>query len=200
MKTLDYLKRIDKKLDRLVKTEKILLKLEKKISAEEEEEISKQDAELDELKTLEQLERKIDQDVKTSPLTKITIKDFYKSMIGAFIGIIGHFSFFYGVEIAESISVGRATVLYAVSFTIGLFYVYFSGFRKVEDSDIYKFVPVRVFIIYFTSIAVIILTLYLFNFVGTESNITDIYKSVSTISILAVLGAATADLIGGKNE
>jgi len=195
---LKILKRIDRKLNKLESNEKLLLKLEKRISKEEEEELEKQSAELDELKTLEELEKKIDHDVKSNPLTKISKKDFIKSMIGAFIGIIGHFSFFYGVEIAENITTQRATLLYIVSFVIGVFYVYFSGFRKVKDMNIYKFVPVRIFIIYFTSLVVIVLTLYLFGFVTDQTTFLEIYKTVSTISILAVLGAATADLIGGR--
>ena len=194
------LDRIEKKLDLLAKNQGTLIKEEKRIEQEEEEEIREQKEEIDELKTLEKLENKIDSEVKKSPLTRITLRDFFKSIIGAFIGIIGHFSFFYGVEIAHNISVTRATFLYIVAFIIGLLYVYFAGFRKVQDTDLGKFVPVRVLTIYVTSIVVIILTLYLFGFFTHETSLTEIYKTVSAISILAVLGAATADLIGGGKE
>jgi uncharacterized membrane protein len=198
------LKRIEKRIEKLEKQQDILSRIEKKIFKEEEveikeqkQELEKQTEEIDELKTLEELEKKIDKEVKKNPLTKISIKDFSKSVIGAFIGIIGHFSFFYGIEIAKDITVARATLLYIVAFCIGLLFIYFAGFRKVKDVSTSRFVPIRIIIIYVTSILVILLTLYLFGFVTHETQFVEIYKTVSTISILAVLGASTADLIGG---
>ncbi len=198
--TLQILKKIEKRLDSIEKNQQRVLSEEEEVIKEEKEEITEQKQEISELKNLEELEKKIDQEVKKSPLTNISFRDFYKSIIGAFIGVIGHFSFFYGVELAHDITITRAIVLYLVSFMIGILFVYFAGFRKVQDLNISKFVPVRVLVIYMTSIAVIIIVLYLFGFISTHSTIEEIFKNVSTISILAVLGASTADLIGGKNE
>jgi len=197
---LQILKSIEKRLANLEKSQKKLFQEEEEVISEEKQEISEQKQEIAELKNLEDLEKKIDTEVKKNPLTKISFRDFYKSIIGAFIGVIGHFSFFYGIELAHDITFTRATILYLVSFLIGLLFVYFAGFRKVKDTDINKFVPVRVLVIFLTSIAVIIIVLYLFGFVSTHTGLEELYKNVSTISILAVLGASTADLIGEKNE
>ncbi|RJQ16968.1 hypothetical protein C4573_02810 [Candidatus Woesearchaeota archaeon] len=199
------LEKIEKRLSAIEKNQKKLLAVENTIEKEEEqeltgesEELSTQKKEMDELKELEKIEHNIEKSVKINPLTRVTLKDFSKAIIGAFIGIIGHFSFFYGIEIAEHISVVRAIVLYIASFLIGMIYLYFAGFRKVVDMDIAKFVPVRLAVIYITAIAVIVIVLYLFGFITTHTTFLEIFKSVSTISILAVLGATTADLIGGK--
>lgn len=194
------LRRIETRLSRLEKNQQLLLNEEKEVIDEEKAELAKQQEEVDELKTLEELEKSIDKDVKVNPLTKISARDFYKSVIGAFIGIMGHFSFFYGVEIAHDITMTRAVVLYLVSFLIGIMYVYFAGFRKVKIAATHKFIPLRVLTIYITSLAVIIIVLYLFGFAGSHTGFEELFKTVSTISILAVLGASTADLIGRESD
>jgi hypothetical protein len=83
-------KKILKKLEILDKIKEEVdqeLKEEYKIEAEESEE-------LDELKNLENLEHQLEEELKVKPLTKITYRDFSKSVIGALFGILGHFSFF----------------------------------------------------------------------------------------------------------
>lgn len=199
-KISNRLTRIEEKLNSIEKKQSLILKKEQEIAEEEEKTIEDEKEEIEELKHLEELEKKIEKEVKKSPITSIGLRDFYKSIIGAFIGIIGHFSFFYGVKIANDITMTRATILFVVAFLIGLLYVYFAGFRKVKDIGVSRFIPVRVLVIYITSICVIIIVLYLFGFLSSNMSFSEIYKNVSTISILAVLGAATADLIGDRSE
>ncbi|MEK6900357.1 MAG: DUF2391 family protein [Nanoarchaeota archaeon] len=162
------------------------LKEEKKIEALEEKE----------LQSLQQLKREVAKDSERHPLTKITRADVIRSVIGALIGTVGHFAFFYGVELAERISIARATSLYILSLVVSFLFMYYSGFRKVKEVRIFRFIPLRVAIVYFISIAVVLVTLFLFGFINASSKFIDIYKIVATTLLLAVLGASTADILG----
>lgn len=205
-KKSDKIDTVLRQTSQILKNQKKILKQQQQLISEEEQELREEykierqeEQELEELHKIRALEKNIKKEVGQSPLKRITIRDVSKSIIGAFIGIMGHFSFFYGVKIAHDISMSRATVLYIVSFIIGTLFVYFAGYRKVSDKKFMRFIPLRIFAIYFTSLLVIVFVLYLFGFLTTQHHFTEIYKTVSTISILAVLGAATADLIG-KSE
>lgn len=187
----DILKRLDK-IDRKLRT---LPKLEKKIFEEEEKIESEEEAELKELQKLEELEKELESEVKVNPLAKIGLHDLTKSVVGAFFGVLGHFSFFYGVKLAEGISIGRATFLYIIAFLIAFFLLYQSGFRKI-DKKYWNYIPSRISIIYVNSILVTFIVLLLFNHLTLDSSFEKIYTTVGSISILAVMGAATADLLG----
>src|SRR3989344_1980726 len=149
-----------------------------------------------ELQTLQSLKEEVAKDVGSHPLTKITRADIVRSIIGALIGIVGHFAFFYGVEIADRISVLRATSLYILSLVVCFFFMYYSGFRKVKEIRIFRFIPVRVLVVYLISLIVVLGTLYVFGFIEGTSGFTHIYKSTATTLLLAVLGASTADVLG----
>ncbi len=164
---------------------KILLE-EKKIEKLQEEE----------LKDLASLRKEIRKDTGSHPLTTVTNADIVRSIIGALIGTVGHFAFFYGVEIAEKISLVRATFLYLFSLAIGIAFMYYSGFRKVRELRLFRFIPMRITIVYIISMAVVILTLFVFGFVDVETPIAEIYKIVAATLLLAVLGASTADILG----
>lgn len=166
--------------------QKKLLQEEQKIESMEEQE----------LQNLQQLKKEISKDVGPHPLTRITRADVVRSIIGALIGTVGHFAFFYGVELADKISLGRATVLYLLSLIVCFFFMYYSGFRKVKEIRIFRFVPVRVAVVYVISLAVVIGTLFIFGFIDTTSSLSHLYKVVSTTLLLAVLGASTADILG----
>ena len=195
--------KLDKKLDKIIKTQQQILNNQKHIQELEVEELEEskkiENEEInteEEIKKLEELEMGIKKEVGPHPLTRITYRDLTKGLIGAFVGIIGHFAFLEGAHIAETFSILRATLLYITSFTIGVLFLYFSGFRKVKRIVTLKFIPVRILVIYFTAITVTIIVLALFGEITTASSFEQVYKSVSAISILAMLGAATADLIG----
>ena len=184
------------KLSKIATKEESISREEKRIEQKEEEIEQLEQSGLDELKKLEKLERKVSQEVSPHPLLKITYQDVIRSAIGSLFGILGHFSFFYGVEIAEKISLTRATVLYLISLLVIFGFMYYSGFRKVKEIKILSFIPIRALIIYFTALSVVLLVLLVFDFINLSSHWEMIYKAVSTISLLAVLGAATADLLG----
>lgn len=208
---------VEKKIDLILEQQKLLLEkqntlqreqiqLEKKeqniekleVTENKEEQRIENVAEEEEstLQQLEKLEKEIKQEVKRSPLKKITYRDFTKGMIGAFIGIVAHFSFLEGLHVAENFSMLRASLLYVISFLIGVSFLYFSGFRSVEDKTILKIIPLRIFVIYSSAIFVTLIVLMLFGIISMQSNFEEVYKTVAAISILAILGACTADLLG----
>ncbi|MBN1646288.1 DUF2391 family protein [Candidatus Woesearchaeota archaeon] len=203
---------INQKLDiildeqsKLFNMDKELRKSEKKIIGLEEQElaeevkISKDEInEEEELKKIESLEQQIKERVGPHPLIRITYKDITKGAIGAFVGIVGHFAFLEGVHVAENLTMLRATLLYIIALLIGLGFLYFSGFRKVKQVRIMHFVPIRLLVIYFTAVAIIALVFYIFGLFGWHTTFTEAYKSISAVMILAIIGAATADLIGDR--
>lgn len=216
-KTANGFASVEKKIDLILEQQKLLMKKqnilqqeqmhveeeEKKIEAfegtekKEEEKIEKAtEEEQSTLQQLEELEKEIKREVKKSPLKKITYRDFTKGMIGAFMGIVVHFSFLEGLDVAESFSMLRASLLYGTSFFIGVSFLYFSGFRSIEDKTILKIISLRILVIYSSAIVVTLIVLTLFGVIGFESNFEEVYKTVAAISILAILGACTADLLG----
>ncbi|MEW5896282.1 MAG: hypothetical protein AB1668_01190 [Nanoarchaeota archaeon] len=149
-----------------------------------------------ELQELERLKRDVEKKSGLHPLTKITRADIVRSIIGALIGTVGHFAFFYGAELAERISMVRATSLYLLSIIVCFLFMYYSGFRKVKEIRIFRFIPLRVGIVYITSILVVMGTLFVFGFIDIHTTFADAYKTVATTLLLAVLGACTADILG----
>jgi len=210
------LNEINKKIDKLLAEQKKLMAGQKRIEREEKEELAEESeiinagkeeiieqkevlAEekegLNELKQLKDLEVEINKSVMTHPLIRITIKDIAKGAIGAFVGTVTHFTFLYGIEVADKIDMTRATILFPLSYLFGAIFVYATGFRTIKDKKILMFAPVRLTVLYVTAILVTIGTLYLFNpLFGV--NLTDSYKQVATTSLSALIGAITADLIG----
>lgn len=184
----------------LIGLDKRLERIEDRLSSIEEEEslIAEEEAdEVDELAKLEALEDEIRSEVTHKPLTRITYHDFTKGMIGAFFGIVGHFAFFYGSKIAANITLARAHALFLTSLGLLIIFLYFSGFRKVTRSK-HLFMPARVIVIYLTAHAVIAFVLFLFGMIDVSMQATEVYKNVAAVSILAVMGAATADMLGAE--
>lgn len=152
--------------------------------------------ELSELKKLESIERSIQKKVQVSPLKRITYRDITKGMVGAFFGVVGHFSFADSVWITHHHSYIRSTILLLVSFILAVLFIYFTGFRKVQDRFVLKFLPLRAVVIWIASIVTIILVLILYDTVSFSMGFKTLYSTIAGISVLAVLGAGTADLIG----
>lgn len=210
-KSKDRLSRIEKKLDQVIKLEEKSIKEEELLEKEEDEvaqlerqQLKELSSEEDELKKIEQFEKEIRKEVGSHPLTKITIKDLGKGLIGAFIGIVSHYAFLEGARVAEesSFSYVRATVLLISAFILGLIFMYATGFRKVKETTLIRFFPVRVLFIYGISIIAIFIVLSLYGIINVELGFGAldfglIYKQVASISIPAIIGASAADLIGG---
>lgn len=180
---------IDKRLARIESLLEQSLREEKIIARDEAHEE-------DELQKIEALEKEIRKDVAAHPLTKITYHDLTKGFVGAFFGVVGHFAFFYGHKIAESLSMMRATAIIISSMLLLILFLYFTGFRRVKEYHAY--LPTRFFVIYVTAISVATIVLFLFGIVNYPIEPALLYKEVSSVSLLAVMGAATADLVGGE--
>ena len=211
-KSKGRLSRIEKKVDEVLKLEKRQIKEEKLLKKGEDEvtQLEKQQlkvlaSEEEELKKIEQFEKEIRREVGSHPLTKITIKDVGKGMIGAFIGIVSHYAFLEGARVAEEsqFTYVRATVLLISAFILGLIFMYATGFRKVKETTLIRFFPLRVLFIYGISILAIFIVLSLYGIINVELGFGAldfglIYKQVASISIPAIIGASAADLIGGE--
>lgn len=180
-KVLKLENKIESEEQAIEKEEKRLLREERKIMSEEEQ--------------IELLEKEILSRVDEHTLDRISWRDINRGIIGAFFGIVAHFAFVYGTEIAHNISMFRATTIYFVSYAILFLLLYKSGFRNVKKRELFGILPLRASVIYLTSLMVIVVVFFLFNQVDF-SNLVEVYKAVSVTSVLAVIGAGTADLIG----
>ena len=172
---------IEKKETEIEKKEDSIMKEEKKIERE--------------TRNVEKLEHEIKKEVSAKPLTNLSIRDVNKGIIGAFIGVVVHFAFLYGKEIAKGISTTRATILIILSYILILVLMYETGYREIKDRKLAGALPLRATVIFLTSIAVILVIFFLFNQVSV-GDLTGLYKQIAVTSVLASLGAGTADLIG----
>ena len=188
MKKKVSLQELNRKLDLLLRRQQKLFSEEKEVDAEEHKE-------LDQLRKLEAVEQQVVQELGEHPLTKITIRDIARGTIGAFIGVVAHFTFFYGIEVAEWLSITRATLLYPLSFMVGGIFMYATGFRKINDKRVLAFLPTRLIVLY--AVALIVSALVLFFFSPEFTRHLDVaYKQLATVTLIAIMGACTADLIG----
>lgn len=194
------LDRIEKKIDDIKAEEDEVLALEKQDLEQDEVLRHQEEEQLDEIKKLQEIEKEIQQDVKNHPLQKITYRDVTKGLIGAFFGIVGHFAFSKGVSLAADISMVRAHALMISSFIIVTIFLYFAGFRQIDDKMLFNVLPIRAIVIYVTALTTVLIVLALYGAITLQTPLVDIYKTVATISVLAVMGAGTADLIGGVEE
>ena len=181
-------KKMDNKLGNIQKEEKEIEKEEFKVMAEEKK-VEK------EAEKVENLEKKISLEVKSSPMAKFNVKDLNKGIIGAFIGVVAHFGFIYGKAIAQYITTTRATVLFLFSYLLIIILMYETGYRDIKEKRLLGILPKRATFVYLTSIVVVIVVFYLFNMLDL-TNLNGLYKEIAVTSVLASVGAGTADLIG----
>lgn len=172
---------ISKKENEIEKKEDSIIKGEKKLEKETEK--------------VEKLEEEIKKEVTPHQLTMVSIRDVNKGIIGAFIGVVADFAFLYGKEIAKNISTTRATILFITSYILILVLMYETGYREIKDKKLAGALPLRATVIFFTSLAVILVIFFLFNQVSI-GDISGLYKQIAVTSVLASLGAGTADMIG----
>ena len=215
-KSKSGLKKIDSELSQVLSVEKSILKEERNVQKKElriqneeqkvengEKTLEKiehkvennEKKEQDELAKLEKLEQEIKSEVGSHPLARITFKDIVKGLVGAFIGLCVHYTFTYGVEIAARIDTARVTLLYIISFFIGLLFIYATGFRKVKDPALLMFMPIRLIVLYIAAIIMSIVVLFIF-YPEFGHDLLTSYKMVGGVLLAAVIGACTADLIG----
>ncbi len=189
------LEEVNRKLNLILANQKMLLKVEAKVEREEEVVHKEELQELKKLEELEAVEKELVREVGEHPLKKITYKDIAKGSIGAFIGVAAHYTFVYGVKVAAEIDVMRASLLFPISYGLGGIFMYMTGFRRIKDPKIVSFLPVRLTILYVVAIITAMLVLWLFNPEFFHDFWTS-YKQVATVTMSAVIGACTADLLG----
>lgn len=175
---------------KLLRKEEEILKLEQKIYASEEKNL-KLNKKFNETK-YKKLTR-----YKVKALKKVTYKDVIKAVIGAFFGIMGHFAFAKGVDLAQDYSYFRATLLFITSFIILVLFIYYTGFREVKPQFFMRLFPVRATVIYISALTTVVIVLFLYGIIDLNTPFSEIYNYVGAVSVLAVLGAGTSDLIGG---
>ncbi|MBI2542480.1 DUF2391 family protein [Candidatus Woesearchaeota archaeon] len=180
-KVEDKVSGIEKKEDLIRQKELSILTEEKKIEKEAE--------------NVEKLEKEIKKEVTPKPLKAVGIKDLSKGIVGAFIGVVAHFAFIYGKQIASNITMTRATILLAFSYVMIIILMYETGYREIKEKRLFGILPKRATAIFFTSLFMIPVIFFLFNQLNL-SNITELYKQIAVTSVLASVGAGTADLIG----
>ena len=144
---------------------------------------------------VEKLEKDIKREVSEKPLKNLSFRDVNKGIIGAFIGVVAHYAFIYGREIAKDISVVRATILIIFSYFLIILLMYETGYRQIREKWVLKIIPKRATVIYLTSIVVIVFIFFLFNQLDF-SNPGLLYREIAVTLVLASVGAGTADLIG----
>jgi len=196
---------VGNKLDKILSVENRLLHEEHNVEREEKR-IELRENEIDKLgdtlkkeetdiEKLEKIEEEIKAEVGSHPLAQVTLKDITKGFIGAFIGLAIHYTFVYGVEIAEKMTMMRATIMFPLTFLVGILFIYATGFRKVQDTKLLVYMPIRLFILYICSLIMSILVLYLF-YPSFGHSFEESYKMVAGVMLAAVVGACTADLLG----
>ena len=201
-------KSLNDKLDLILENQKIILENESKILGEEMklEDMELKDLEGDKktieteeeaLKELSKLEKQLKKSI-SSPIKKITSRDLVKGFIGAFVGVIGHFAFAKAADIAPTLDFLRATLMYIFAAIILVGMLYFTGFRKIEKQIVFKFIPLRATSLFLVSIISILFINILFNKIHYPFIFSEVYSVVAANIILASMGAATADLIGGS--
>jgi len=183
-------KKVERKVEDVEKKEEEIEKKEAQI-VQEERRLEKETAKV------ENLEKKIVREVEPKPLGRFNLKDLNKGIIGAFIGVVAHFGFIYGKAIANLISTPRATLLLVFSYLLLIVLMYETGYREIKEKRLIGFLPKRATIIYATSLAVVIIIFFLFGMLDlTKAGLLGVYKQVAVTSVLASLGAGTADLLG----
>ena len=174
-------KKVEHKVDQLGKKEASMIVEEKKLEQE--------------TKKVEELEKEIKKEMKEKPLSSFDMKDLNKGILGAFIGVVAHFGFIYGKAIAKYITVTRASILFIFSYAIIIILMYETGYRDIREKRLFGILPRRATFIYLTSLIVVVVIFFLFNMLD-YSDLTGLYKEIAVTSVLASVGAGTADLIG----
>ena len=85
-------------------------------------------------------------------------------------------------------------MLFPISYILGGVFLYATGFRKVSRKMLW-FLPVRLTVLYVISLLMAIGVLYLFH-PEFAHHFADGYKQVAAVTLTALIGACTADLIG----
>ena len=180
------------------KVEHKIEEVEKKAEQIEQKEaqIAKEEKKLEkETQKVEGIERKIEREVSQKPLTSFNFRDLNKGIVGAFIGVVAHFGFIYGSVLADKITTARASLLLVFSYLLIVVLMYETGYREIKEKRLLGVLPKRATFIFITSIVVVAAIFFLFNMVDLKDPV-GFFKQIAVTSVLASLGAGTADLLG----
>ncbi len=169
---------------------------EERSIGQEEAKIEREEHKIEqETEKVEKLQHEIKHEVMSQPLKKFNIKDVNKGIIGAFIGVVAHFAFIYSKEVSKDISVVKATIIILFSYFLIVILMYETGYRDIIEKKILGILPTRATVIFGTSLLVVLMIFFLFNQINLDDPV-GLYKQIAVTSVLASLGAGTADLIG----
>ena len=183
-------KKVEHKVDEVEKKTERIEQKEAQI-AEEEKKLEK------ETQKIEGIERKIEKEVSQKPLTAFNFRDLNKGIVGAFIGVVAHFGFVYGSVLADKITTARASLLLVFSYLLIVVLMYETGYREIKEKRLLGILPKRATFIFITSIVVVAAIFFLFNMVDLKDPV-GFFKQIAVTSVLASLGAGTADLPGKR--
>ena len=183
-------KKVEHKVDEVEKKTERIEQKEAQI-AEEEKKLEK------ETQKIEGIERKIEKEVSQKPLTAFNFRDLNKGIVGAFIGVVAHFGFVYGSVLADKITTARASLLLVFSYLLIVVLMYETGYREIKEKRLLGILPKRATFIFITSIVVVAAIFFLFNMVDLKDPV-GFFKQIAVTSVLASLGAGTADLLGKR--
>ena len=110
---------LDKKLDRVIATQRKILKKESEIEKAEILIEGEEKHHLDALQDVEAFAQQIRADVGEHPLMRITHRDIAKGSVGAFFGVVAHYTFVYGVKVAHQIDMTRAIITFLLAYLVG---------------------------------------------------------------------------------
>lgn len=189
------LKEVDKKLDKVIRTQKRMLEGQEDILEDTESVEKDEQLELQALAEIREFEKKLKKEVGPHPLRNITYKDIVKGAVGAFFGVGAHFTFVYGIKVAHNIDMGRAVFTMFLAYIFGGIFMYLTGFRKIKVKRVMWFLPYRLTILYITGVITAFFILLLFEPAFLHS-FEDGFKMLATTTLSATIGACTADLIG----
>ena len=180
---------LDNEEKEILKREKRIEKEESKVENEETDELSLQLQELGELK---KLRKELTPDV----IKRMTVRDIIRGSFGAFVGTVLNYNLLWGIEVAKQMDMTKATLLYPISFVIGMVFLYATGYKKIkEKKSVILLLPMRMIVIFMVSLIISILVLMFFH-PGFMADFDVAYKQTAAVLLLAVVGACTADLIG----
>lgn len=174
---------VEKKTERIEQKEAQIAREEKKLEKETQK--------------VEGIERKIEKEISQKPLTAFNFRDLNKGIVGAFIGVVAHFGFIYGSVLADKITTARASLLLVFSYLLIVVLMYETGYREIKEKRLLGILPKRATFIFITSIVVVAAIFFLFNMVDLKDPV-GFFKQIAVTSVLASLGAGTADLLGKR--
>ena len=162
----------------------------KKIEAEEE------NIEL-ELKKFERDIEKLRTEIRPGAIEKFTTKDVARGIVGAIFGM-SIMAWHEGVRNAAiEMSFANVIAIVLLNMVAGTSVLYFSQYRKIKEKWIVQqLLPKRFVFLYALAMGIVFSVYVLFNIIQIGTTPTeDIIKLILVVSLPAVIGASTADII-----